>query len=223
MLNRLKKEIERENKAQVRKNIDFIKNGNVGDEDRGLRYFSTDTRFNAYKAGDLTRDKAIEYATKRMEKQKAAELEKEFARIDAAAAAADIVTLSVNIEWVRSSVWGYNPQVEVIASDKNGRYFRTYGSASGCGYDKQSAATAQAFGQLNGLLKGLYTLKNKALNKDPKATNEAAICYGAGYGVRPYFEGGVGFGCHEKMLKLIGLEKKNEAHGKHFDNYYFER
>ena len=223
MLNAIKKAILSEAKEKKAKAVDFIKNGYDSDNTRGLRWHSTATRWDQFINGTITREQANEYAIQRAFKTIDKETEKTLTRVETIEKSAKIEAICVNVEWKRSSVWGYNPNVEVIARDKNGHITRTYGSASGCGYDKESAATGEALGQINGIMLDLCKLKNKALNKDKKATSNSAICYGAGYGIIPYFEGGVGFGCHEKMLNLCGFVMKNQAHSKYYTSYYFER
>lgn len=92
------------------------------------------------------------------------------AELDEADKAARFTGLKVNVEWKRSRTWGHNPSAEVwVFSDGNGTWFpmlgpdggkqldsngkpymmttwhRT-GHASGCGYDKLSAAIQSAIG-----------------------------------------------------------------------------
>lgn len=99
----------------------------------------------------------------------------------------DINYISISIEWVKNPTWGYNPHVVVLTG--NGE--ATTGTASGCGYDKESAAIAEALNKNNDILKLLYSAKNKKMTL--KNTNSHDILgYGSGYGVLPYFEGGVG-------------------------------
>ena len=89
------------------------------------------------------------------------------------------------------------------------------GYASGCGYDKESSAVAEALNKNNSFLKVLYTLKENALEagaSDHSKTactgvdNRNIIGYGSGYSVLPYFEGGVGVNCYWDILKKAGFE-----------------
>ena len=206
----------------------YIINGYTGNTDAGLCRYLTETRWNQYKNGTITRKEAIIYAVKRMEKQLEKETAEKLERLERIEAAPDINYIRVSIEWKRSRVWGYNPAVEVWTDAYRGY---TYGSASGCGYDKESAGIADAFNDNESILKIIYTLKEKALRagkKDTSATacthvnNEACIGYGAGYTVLPYFEGGVGANCFWSILKKAGFEESGE-HGKTFDVYRLER
>lgn len=207
-----------------------IINGYGVNVDRGLHHFSTVTRWDQYQAGTITREKAIEYALKRMEKELDKETAEKLTRLEAVENAPEISCIRVSVEWKRSRVWGYNPDVEVWTDAGNGCGY-THGSASGCGYDKESAAVAEAFDNSDAILKVFFTLKEKALRKgikDASATacthvnNEECVGYGAGYSVLPYFEGGVGVSCFWSILKKAGFECRSE-HGKRFDVYRLEK
>jgi hypothetical protein len=73
--------------------------------------------------------------------------------------------------------------------------------ASGCGYDKQSTATAGVLNQHQTILKRLYAARDAEMTGE----NRAVLGYGSGYGLPPYFEGGVGVSCHVKILEKIGF------------------
>lgn len=111
---------------------------------------------------------------------------------------------------------GFNPHASVWA------YGFTEGTASGCGYDKESSAVAEAFNKNNSILKIIYNMKEKALKDNEDITNRDACGYGAGYGALPYFDGGVGMNCFVWILKTYGF-KCEEVHGKHFDSYSFKK
>lgn len=134
--------------------------------------------------------------------------------------------IEITIEWKKSSVWGYNPHAKIDYYIFNGSHneFKTFtGSASGCGYDKRSTATAEAFNKCDILKALLYKKENERLKKAPEKARYDYIGYGAGYGALPYFEGGVGFGSHETILKNLGFKNTcfNESN-KHFDYYIFD-
>ena len=106
-----------------------------------------------------------------------------------------------------------------------------YGTASGCGYDKESAAIAEAFNKCDSILKALYQLKENGLRAGKTDASKTActgvdnrnICgYGSGYSVLPYFEGGVGASCFWSILKDCGY-KTSGHHGKHSDFYSVEK
>lgn len=64
------------------------------------------------------------------------------------------LTISIAIEYKRNRTWGWNPTATVTASLDGVRTDTTIGMASGCGYDKLSAAVCHAFGE-NPLLQTL--------------------------------------------------------------------
>lgn len=193
-----------------------------GDLDRGLKQYSTARRWEQYKVGEITREKAVELATKRALKEIEKDTAAKLARLDRVAAAPDLTFISISVDWVRSRTWGYNPHAE--ARTNTGVFT---GTASGCGYDKESAAIADALNQCDSVLKALYTLKEEGLRAGLSDKSKTAACgrsngdicgYGAGYGAIPYFEGGVGASCFWSILKKCGFSTSCH-HGKHSDFY----
>lgn len=177
------------------------------DPDRGLKYNLTATRWQHYLKSEITRVKAVELAIKRYDRQKEKEMKKMLFWLDDVANAPDLTFMNVNVKFVRSATWGYNPHATVSTN-----FGTFYGKASGCGYDKESAAVAQALNQNASVMKVLYSLKEKALEKGISDNRTALGC--GSYGVVPYFEGGVGVGCFWKILKQAGFEI-HETYGKH--------
>ena len=244
MFENLKKALKADTAEKLENRRYYIENGyfptwaaeSRNNPDRGLQEWLTPAKWEAYKAGTLTREKAVEIAVKRstadLLKSQAVELDK----LETAAAARDLVELVINVEWKRNRAWGNNPTAEVIVVGEG-----TYtGHASGCGYDKQSAAVAEALNQSPAVRKALYRLKENGLNDrpaegralnpfHPDPTREApvssnSICgYGAGYGILPYFEGGVGVSCFWSILEKCGFTVKGVASGRMFDAYTVER
>lgn len=148
---------------------------------------------------------------KAQEKRNLKELERlNFANLE------DIETLTINVEWKRSQMWGMNPTAEAYV---NGIGHVSSGSIGGCGYDKQSTAVARVLNQVPQLIKKLYELKEN--NTDVK--NHDLFGYGSGYGVLPSFEGGVGVNCYDRIFNAIGYEFKTISNGKMFDVYQISR
>lgn len=238
----LKKRITEEAEKNTANTVFYIENGffptwaeeHRTDPDRGLKANSTETRWKQYQAGTISREKAVELATKRATKQIKKETAAKLAQLDRVANAPDLAFISVSVDWVRSRTWGHNPHVEVRTN--TGTYT---GMASGYGYDKESAAIADAFNKCDSILKALYQLKENGLNDPPvegRALNPFAaeplrespvssnsICgYGAGYDILPYFEGGVGVSCFWSILKKCGYKTRGH-HTKHSDFYSVEK
>lgn len=224
-----------DDRAQQRANTHcFIENGyfptwneeNRVFSDRGLKEYSTETRWKQYNDGKISREKAVEFARKRYDKQLEKEIEKRLSHLRAVSIAPDVQFINVYVNYVKSAYWGYNPHVEVVTNC--GTYV---GYASGCGYDKESAAVADAFNKDLSILKALYTLKEKGLEdglSDYSATactghDNRNICgYGSGYSVIPYFEGGVGVNCFWSILNKCGFETFTR-YSKHRNIYFITK
>lgn len=192
------------------------------DPDSGARRYCTDTRWEQYKSGKITREKFIDLTIRRMEKQLDAEGKKQIERIAVAEAAPELDFINVNITWRRSRTWGNNPTAYVYTNNGS-----TTGSASGCGYDKESAAVAEAFNRDPSIMRALYQIKEDGLragltSDSPRTCtghDNRTICgYGAGYTVLPYFEGGVGVSCFWSILEKAGYKTRGQ-HGKTEDFY----
>lgn len=105
--------------------------------------------------------------------------------------------LVITINFYKSNTWGWCPK-------GNDNYGNVTSSITGCGYCKESTATAQLLNQNLTILKKLYKSKNKKVNCDKK--NNDVLGYGSGYGILPSFEGGVGLSCHISILESLGYK-----------------
>lgn len=90
----------------------------------------------------------------------------------------------------------------------------TYGSASGCGYDKQSAAIASAMNQNPEILKILYD------HAEAGGTFPYGVHTFAGL---PSFDGGCGVSCFYSIFEACGYTFRQVASGKAFDVYEITR
>lgn len=188
---------------------------------------STALRWGQFKRGEIDRETANGYALKRAYKEVEKYTAQKMDKIRRAESAPAVVSVSISVEWARSRTWGANPTAEAVIEDANGHIYRGTGHASGCGYDKESAAVASALNGSNSIIKMLLDCKESALlsKKATGKTNESNrdyIAYGAGYGAIPYFEGGVGMSSLESVFNACGLRLVNQTHGKMYDHYYFE-
>lgn len=227
----LEKRVKEEGEKSAADAVFYIENGyfptwaeeHRNDPDRGLKKCSTETRWTQYQEGTINRETAVDLATKRRLKQLEKETALKLEKLDRIAASPDITNISISVDWVKSRVWGKNPHAKVQTTA--GIYT---GVASGCGYDKESAAIAQAFNQCDSILKILYELKEEGLRAG--LTDESApagsgvdnreICgYGASHSVLPYFEGGVGVSCFWKILEKCGFLTK--CHYSKKSNFYY--
>ncbi len=234
MFENLKKQIEKEAQQRKKESLHYIKEGfcttwspeQQKKSDNGLKQYSTPHKWEQYTSGAITREKAIEAAFKRREKDIEAQKIEKLHKLTEAEAAADIKTVSISVKWIKSRTWGYNPHADIIINN----IYRYSGTASGCGYDKRTAAIGAALNQSNIILKMLYTAKEKALKKAPAKiknntdlSNRDFIHYGAGYGVLPYFEGGVGMGSFEGVFNACGLKLAHYSGDDYNDYYFFEK
>lgn len=231
MFENLRKALIEENNTREEETRFYIQHGYMKtwavktESDNGLQRWSTPAKWEAYKAGKITREKAIDYAVKRAIKNHNKSLASDLEKLEEAATANDLNSATVEMEWKRSSYWGNCPSVELFA---NGVIYS--GRASGCGYDKASAAIAEALNKSPEIMKALYIAAEAALTEGKHYTRTSGNCvswreilgYGSGYSVLPYFEGGVGVSAFETIFKNCGFKFRNVASGKRFDVYSIE-
>lgn len=152
-----------------------------------------------------TLEKIIKKHTRRAKKATAERLQK-LAEVEAAELPQ---VINIFVEWHRSAVWGYNPSAEIFAERR-----RTYGKASGCGYDKESAAVAEALNASPEALKIIYKYVDEG----------GALPYGAiVWAGLPSFDGGVGVSCYRSIFEACGYEWRTVAISKTFNCYTIER
>lgn len=117
-------------------------------------------------------------------------------------------SVSVSVEWHRSRVWGYNPAATVRSWNRV-----TTGTASGCGYDKQSAAIASAMNGNPEIMRILYDHAEKGGSFPYSVHTFAGL---------PSFDGGCGVSCFRPVFAVCGYEWRDVASGKMFDAYTLE-
>jgi hypothetical protein len=129
--------------------------------------------------------------------------------------------ISLTIEWVKGSMQS-NQATAFLSSE----FIQTKSvKTGGCGYDKESTATAQVLNEHLPLLKLMYDMKEDYLLKNPTPTenqsniNRSLLGYGSGCRILPSFEGGVGVSCHENIIKNLGLEWEHLNSTKTTDTY----
>ena len=192
MFENFKKAIDREEKEQAEKAYK-----RACDEDRALCELLTEKQWEKYKSGTLTREKSIELARKKAAREAKKRADRYRERLTAAEGANTLCGGVLLIRWVRNSTWGLNPHAELCF---DGEMFT--GRASGCGYDKASAAMADALNACPAIMRALYEREDK---RPERVTRREWIGYGSGYGVLPAFEGGVGVRTLCDVLMLCGF------------------
>lgn len=152
----------------------------------------------------------------RYKKEQAKKCTAKVEKINTIIKAGTFESIKISVEWKKSRMWGMNPNAKAFIQTKEQTGYTTYsGSIGGCGYDKLSTAIARCLNQSKELLKLLYAKKNRNV----EANNVELFGYGSGYGLLPYFEGGVGVSCYPKIFESIGYEFRTVATGKTFDVY----
>ena len=127
------------------------------------------------------------------------------AKIEAAENASESLYIDVSVEFNKSRVWGWNPSATVRTSTTI-----TKDTASGCGYDKESAAIAGAMNENPVIMKILYD----------HAENGGAFPYSVHtFAGVPAFDGGCGVSCFYNVFKACGYEWRQVASGEHYNAY----
>lgn len=139
--------------------------------------------------------------------------------------------VEIEIVWKKSRTWGWCPSQWSAKAwyegptgkddvyDSAGKYY-TYaegGHIGGCGYCKRSTATAYALNAV--LMAWLFRLNPKAFTqeKHPNGFVKSGMPYGISNGLwsgvtkmwtmwDPTFSGGVGYECHEGIIRHLGGE-----------------
>lgn len=153
---------------------------------------------------DAVKAKMLARFDRKNEKQRAAKLGK----LATAAEYERPRSVSIGVEWHRSRVWGYNPAATVRAWHR-----ATTGTASGCGYDKRSAAIADAFNNNPEIMRILYDHAEKG------GSFPYSVHVFAGL---PVFDGGCGVSCFRSVFAACGYTWRDVASWKLFDAYTLE-
>jgi len=154
---------------------------------------------------DAIKTSMIKRFNRENEKLRSAKLEK-IALIEQYSAPAHA---DISVEWTKSRIYGYNPTATVRAEKRV-----TEGKASGCGYDKESAAIASAMNNNPEIMRILYEHVESG-EPFPYSVNLFS-------GV-PYFDGGCGVSCFQNVFKACGYKWRCTGSGKLYDCYTIER
>ena len=214
----LRRALKAESKKQLNEHIEAIKNLTSDDMKQPYGIFknnATKTIYKKYQDGEISEKQAKAQTIEQVKKEAAKNLKKNLDKITEIENAKDVQDLEIAITWKQSHTWGWNPTAYIkshlLDQQKYNYYERSEGYATGCGYDKLSAAIASALNDSNGALKLLYTAEEKRLRKAKNGLTTSRrdfIGYGSGYGSMPYFEGGVGFGCQTSIFENLGFKAK---------------
>ena len=204
----LKKEVVAENETYCKNMLKIIK-----EREEILKRESTPTRWGQYQKKIITYPELVEYTSERIKKKYRKTVQSELEVLKQIEEAETPKEIVIHVDWVKNTYWGNNPHATI--TDGKRRYF---GSASGCGYDKRSAAVAQAANQSIRILKILCDKKELELQKGKTGTNNAIIGYGSGYSAIPELKGGVGIESFKKIFENCGYNW-NDYSGEKYDMY----
>lgn len=201
----------------------------IRSDNGALKMFSTETRWEQFTSGRITEKQACDYAIAREAKSLQKAYDSCIQKLTLADAAPDVESIEIYVEWKRSSVWGLNPSVEITLrlSDNTTEIYR--GSASGCGYDKGSAAVSSALKNSVEIMKLLLRRQSQLDDEGELTPDKDGYCHfpcGCGYDrIIPGFESGVGIECHLRGLEDAGFEIVTERQpgGSKPDYYYLTR
>ena len=214
----IRKALKAESKKQLNEHIEAIKNLTSDDMKKPYGIFknnATKTIYKKFQDGEISEKQAKAQTIEKVKKEAAKNLKKNLDKITEIENAKDLQDLEIAINWKQSYTWGWNPTAYIkshlLDQEKYNYYESSEGYATGCGYDKLSAAIASALNDSNGALKLLYTAEEKRLRKAKNGLTTSRrdfIGYGSGYGSMPYFEGGVGFESQATIFNNLGFKAK---------------
>lgn len=198
----LKNSLVSKNNEEVKRQLENIENENMNT----LDFYTTNLRHQQYKEGKISMDKFKACAKTKMLKETKKQLDKELKELEKVENNHKIFdTLYIQIQSKNTNL-GY--QFKATLSDTTEKIEGSY--TGGWGYDKLSSAISEVLNEYLPLKELLYNYKEKYLfeNKLLQANNHEIFGYGSGYGILPYFEGGVGVSSYYKIFNTIGLEFK---------------
>lgn len=215
-MEKLKELVKKENNKQLKKALVNLRKAKKS-ELINLWYYNeklTARQIEKLNNKELTTNEAKEIIKNKIIKEYDKRINKGLTKIETIQKAnEDITNINITINWVKSPTWGHNPHATVITNKRD----ITEGRASGCGYDKESAAIAEALNKNDDILKLLYIQKNKKITLKNNNSHDI-LGYGSGYGVIPYFEGGVGASSLMNIFRKLGYNVQ-EYHTRTSDFY----
>lgn len=185
----------------------------IEEREEVLRRESTTTRWNQYQQKMIAYSELVKYTSERIKRRYKKMVQSELELLKQIEGAENPKEITIYVDWVKNTYWGNNPHAKI--TDSKNKYF---GSASGCGYDKRTAAIAQAVNQSYSILKILCNKKEMELQTGKTGTNHSLIGYGSGYSAIPKLECGVGISSFRNIFENCGYEWKDYS-GEKYDLY----
>lgn len=165
----------------------------------------------------MQRNEAEKYLFNRIDKKAEKEINTIIEKYNSIMNSKDIESINISVEWKKSQTWGANPTATAKINYTDGSCGYFDGKASGCGYDKESAAIATALNCSHSVQKLLFVCSEN----DPD--NKIYGYYNANRGYFPYISGGVGVSCYNSVFNLCGYKFEQTNSGKTFDCYLISK
>lgn len=146
----------------------------------GVKYYLKKCRYktiNKRTFGALKDNEKETYILKHIEKESASKCAETLEKIDDILSAADFKELEIKTDWVKSKAWGSNPHAAAWCLSGDG-WEQSHGSASGCGYDKISAAYNECLKEFKSLKKLFYKTLLKKWDGVSKIGRDNPLPYG---------------------------------------------
>lgn len=174
-----------------------------------LRSLTTKTTMEALQKADPSRlpeRSVVEKLCQKRYKQFAKSRVEYIEKLEMAEAVEAPPVIDVKVEFKRHPIWNYNPVATVTAGG-----IVTKGHASGCGYDKESEAVANAMNQNPKIMRILYDYAEKGGVFSYGVTTFAGV---------PSFMGGVGVNCYRTVLEDCGYAWEDMVYESKYRYYY---
>ena len=148
----------------------------------------TPSKLKKYRAGEITRETAEEYASIREEKFAKKEKDKKLEWAKEVMEYEIPERIDITVKYTKNRV------VAEVMSFNGNSCIETSGFAGGSGYDKESAAIASAFNENKQVMKVLFDAFEKY----------DTLPYGVSFYGRPMFDSGVGVDCFRDLFTKMG-------------------
>lgn len=155
-------------------------------------------------------------ALKQLDKEQA----REFAKLERIANAKQLDSITIVTEWKRNPTWGNNPHSSASLYYIEGGADSFYGRASGCGYDKYSAAVTEALSASDSVRR-LLCENYRKLKKEFSPENGCYV-YLKG-GIPSLATSGSGISSLKRVFLVCGIKCEEDRSGKHSDYLHFYR
>ena len=214
MYENLKRAIETHEAETLAKFAHDLENKTAGDilASCYLMHYATPKTAEALKAAKPDEVPTAETLAKMKAKKAREEAKNTAQRLEALALAESYKlpeSVNISVKFTRSRTWGSIPHATITAEQR-----RTFGTASGCGYDKESAAIASAMNQNPEVMRILYDYAESGEGFPYSVHTFAGL---------PSFDGGCGVSCFRSVFESCGYEWRQVGNGKTFNAYTITR